>query len=81
MAVDLVRIDADRKVHRFYRLDVQTDLFGQVFLIREWGRIGQGGTVRVATFANEAEAKVELVRTLDRKRRRGYRFVSAFGGT
>lgn len=72
MAIDLVRIDPDRNVHRFYRLDVQPDLFGTVSLIREWGRIGQGGTVRIATFPSEAEAEVEAARTLTAKRRRGY---------
>ncbi|MGH6834124.1 MAG: WGR domain-containing protein [Methylocella sp.] len=31
----------------FYRLDVQPDLFGQWCFIREWGRIGRAGQVRM----------------------------------
>ena len=34
-AITLHRIDAARNMHRYYRLDVQPDLFG------EWGRIGR----------------------------------------
>jgi WGR domain len=45
-AVTLHRIDAARRMSRFYRLDVQPDLFGQWCFMREWGRIGQGGQMR-----------------------------------
>ena len=30
-----------QKLHRYYRLDVQPDLFGAWCFIREWGRIGR----------------------------------------
>lgn len=73
MAHHLVRVDTERNVHRFYRLDIQPDLFGTVSLIREWGRIGQSGTVRMATFDDPAGAKAHLAATLARKQRRGYR--------
>lgn len=73
MAHHLVRTDAARNVHRFYRLDIQSDLFGTVSLIREWGRIGQPGTVRIATFANMGAAASDLAEALARKKRRGYR--------
>ena len=33
-------------MRRFYRLDVQPDLFGRWCCIREWGRIGRAGQVR-----------------------------------
>jgi DNA invertase Pin-like site-specific DNA recombinase len=42
-AVTLKRIDESRKIHRFYLLAVQPELFGRWSLIREWGRIGQPG--------------------------------------
>lgn len=73
MAHDLVRIDAERNVFRFYRLDIQPDLFGTVSLIREWGRVGQPGTVRIRTFADVSLAKHDLAETIKRKRRMGYR--------
>lgn len=44
--VTLTRRDPARNLHRYYRLDVQPDLFGAWCLIREWGRIGQGGQAR-----------------------------------
>ena len=39
-AITLHRTDAARNMHRYYRLDVQPDLFG------EWGRIGRPGQMR-----------------------------------
>jgi len=43
MPVELRRIDPAKNMHRFYRLDVQPDLFGGVLLMKEWGRIGAHG--------------------------------------
>jgi predicted DNA-binding WGR domain protein len=34
-AVELRRIDPAKNMRRFYRLDVQPDLFGQWYFIRE----------------------------------------------
>jgi predicted DNA-binding WGR domain protein len=50
-AVTLHRIDAVRRMSRFYRLDVQPDLFG-----REWGRIGRGGQMRETPYPTPADA-------------------------
>jgi predicted DNA-binding WGR domain protein len=71
--VDLVRIDPEAGRFRFYRLALQPDLFGGCSLVREWGRIGQPGTVRVRTLATEAEAATALARALVRRHRRDYR--------
>ena len=38
-AVLLYRVDPSRNMRRFYRLDVQPDLFGFWLLVREWGRM------------------------------------------
>jgi len=46
MPVELRRIDPARNMSRFYRLDVQPDLFGGVLLMKEWGRIGAQGRRR-----------------------------------
>ena len=64
---------------RFYRLDIHPDLFGTVSLIREWGRIGQAGTVRVATFADMEAAASDLAAVLAQKKRRGYLPTAANG--
>jgi predicted DNA-binding WGR domain protein len=37
MTVELRRIDPAKNMRRFYRLDVQPDLFGGVLLMKEWG--------------------------------------------
>jgi hypothetical protein len=44
-AVHLRRTDPTRNMHRFYRLDVQPDLFGGVLPMKEWGRIGAQGSL------------------------------------
>ncbi|WP_275949213.1 WGR domain-containing protein [Bradyrhizobium septentrionale] len=54
-AVNLVRIDADKKMARFYKLDVQPTLFGEWAVIREWGRIGRGGTVRSTPYGTASD--------------------------
>jgi predicted DNA-binding WGR domain protein len=74
--VILHRTDAARNMRRFYRLDVQPDLFGRWFFIREWGRIGSAGQVRTVAFDTAAEAHAALARQQHGKERRGYCSVS-----
>lgn len=68
----LRRIDAARNMRRFYALSTQPTLFGEMSLVRNWGRIGTNGQTMVQTFNGGAEA-VEAFGRLERaKRRRGY---------
>ena len=46
----LYRIDQAKRMQRFYRMDVQPDLFGNWCFIREWGRIGSTGRERSVPF-------------------------------
>jgi predicted DNA-binding WGR domain protein len=71
-ALNLRRIDPARNMSRFYRLDVQPDLFGGVLLVKEWGRIGAHGRMVAEPYDSEALAAVALQRQAERKRRRGY---------
>lgn len=71
-ALILYRIDASKRMHRFYRLDVQLDLFGAWCLMREWGRIGSTGQVRSVPFPTPEEADAALNAQRRRKERRGY---------
>ena len=71
-ALHLRRIDPSRNMCRFYRLDVQPDLFGGVLLVKEWGRIGAEGRIVAEPYESEALAADALQRHADRKRRRGY---------
>ncbi len=71
--VTLLRRDPARNLYRYYRLNVQPDLFGSWCLIREGGRIGQGGQRRLTPFPTADEAQTALERQRRRKERRGYR--------
>jgi predicted DNA-binding WGR domain protein len=71
-AIILHRTDPARNMRRFYRLDVQPDLFGQWCVIREWGRIGSAGQERTVSYATADEAHEALARQQRGKERRGY---------
>jgi len=68
----LHRTDHAKNMRRFYRLDVQPDLFGQWCFIREWGRIGRAGQVRMVPYATAGEAHEALAAQRRMKERRGY---------
>ncbi len=59
-------------VARFYRMSVMPNLFGEWTLYREWGRIGQGGQVRMDWFSDEGQAVAALITLETSKRQRGY---------
>jgi predicted DNA-binding WGR domain protein len=70
----LHRIDAAANMRRYYRLDLQPTLFGDVALVRQWGRIGRGrGQVKTETFATVEAAALACAELARRKCRRGYR--------
>jgi predicted DNA-binding WGR domain protein len=71
-AVILYRIDDSKRMHRYYRMDVQPDLFGQWCLMREWGRIGSTGQMRSLPFPSPADAEAALIKQCRSKERRGY---------
>jgi len=66
----LRRLEPGRNVARFYALMLERDLFGRVVLVRHWGRIGTRGRERTDEHASEAEAALEKLAAV--KRRRGY---------
>lgn len=70
--MDLARIDPSDNVHRFYRMEIMLGLFGDWSLVREWGRIGQPGQVRVDWYETEAAAKDARFDILMQKAKRGY---------
>jgi predicted DNA-binding WGR domain protein len=61
---------------RFYQLSLQGRLQleedAPVSLVREWGRIGSPGTVRVEAHPTQEAAEVAASRLTERKKRRGY---------
>jgi predicted DNA-binding WGR domain protein len=68
----LDRRDPDANMARFYVLAVETSLFGDAALIREWGRIGTGGRRKIELYETEHSAMEALETWLRRKQRRGY---------
>jgi predicted DNA-binding WGR domain protein len=71
-AIHLVRIDSEKNVARFYKLDVQPSLFGDWSLVREWGRIGQPGTVHFEVHGTRGAADIALIAKWFEKQKRGY---------
>ena len=68
----LHRIDKDRNMMRGYELSVQPGLFGDVSVLRHWGRIGTVGQSKEYWFSDAEAAAHEADAILRQKRRRGY---------
>ena len=64
--------DPKRNQYRYYLLDVQPNLFGTWSLIREWGRIGRPGQVRIDLCDSLDEAARAFEGKRLQKQRRGY---------
>jgi predicted DNA-binding WGR domain protein len=61
MQTYLEKRQSAKNVARFYRMVVLPKLFGEWTLYREWGRIGQGGKVRMDWFTHEDQAVTALI--------------------
>ena len=73
-----IRLERREPAHnrqRFYNIAVTPTLFDGWAVVREWGRIGQPGTVRETWFDTEAAAIQAGATMRQRKERRGYRAV------
>ena len=57
---------------RFYGIEVQPTLFGEMSVLRNWGRIGTKGRGMMVTYKDEYQAAVALQKLDKQKRRRGY---------
>ena len=55
------RIDAQANMARFYKLDVQRNLFGPWPLVWEWGRNGRLGTVHFEVHGTRVAADIALI--------------------
>ena len=67
------RKDASKSMARFYAMSIEPTLFGEVCLVRRWGRIGARGQRMEHSFRREEEAVALLLTLLRQKRQRGYR--------
>jgi len=69
----LRRRDELKNMARAYAIDVQPELLGGVFVLREWGRIGRAGRVKLDFYADPVKALDAADRLVRAKIRRGYR--------
>ncbi|ESQ79439.1 WGR domain-containing protein [Asticcacaulis sp. YBE204] len=74
----LRRIDHSQNMARAYELSIQPGLFGDVSIVRHWGRIGTAGQTKEFWFDTEAEAQKMQDDVLRQKQRRGYELITAF---
>jgi His/Glu/Gln/Arg/opine family amino acid ABC transporter permease subunit len=75
------RIDAARNMARYYRLAIEPTLFGNIALVRNWGRIGTRGQERVEFFDTKMKALSLFLEILREKRRKGYRSAPRGAGS
>lgn len=73
MAVVMTRVDPQKNMARFYEIDIQPGLFGDVSVIRHWGRIGSVGQSKTFWFNDEGDADAMAEGVAAAKERRGYR--------
>jgi predicted DNA-binding WGR domain protein len=66
------RRDRTKNMARFYAMSIQPNLFGEVSVVRSWGRIGTRGQMMVNSFANEDQAQALLQALMREKLRKGY---------
>lgn len=68
----LTKVEPDKNMCRFYRMEIVRGLFGEWGLVREWGRIGRSGTMRTDWFGTEIEVKDAQFNLQKQKTKRGY---------
>lgn len=66
------RVDPVRNMARFYAMSIAPTLFGEVSLVRNWGRIGKRGQIRLETLGTAREARMAMANLHRIKGRRGY---------
>lgn len=70
--VNLIHVDPEHNMARFYGVEVQPTLFGEVSVLRNWGRIGTKGRGMMVTYDDEDQAAAALQKLDKQKRGRGY---------
>lgn len=62
---------------RYYLLAIQPTLFGEVAVVRRWGRVGSRGGEKSEVFATEREAAIHFLALARRKRQKGYKPIGS----
>ena len=74
--IELEHVDCARNAHRYYRLAWESDLLGQVCLVRAWGRKGSPKRQRGTHFPTWPAAWPTVRALLRTRLRHGYRVVA-----
>jgi len=69
--------DAARNIDRFYLVAVMPSLFGEWTVLREWGRRGSPGTVRLDSYRRQDEVQSAERRTIKKRLQNGHVQVAA----
>ena len=70
--VHLIHVNPELNMARFYGIEIQPTLFGELSVLRSWGRIGTKGRDMMVTYEDAAQASEALLKLDKQKRRRGY---------
>lgn len=70
-------VDAQRDRRRHYLVTLQRDLWGELVVVRQWGRIGAADWQGILCnpVSNQAEAAKIIRATINRRRQHGYALV------
>ena len=68
----LRRIDPQSNAAQFYMLTLERDLFGNVVVTRQWGRVGTAGRQITQPYPTMGEAVEAMTVLAAAKRKRGY---------
>jgi predicted DNA-binding WGR domain protein len=71
----LTRTDPARNIDRFYVAEITPTLFGEWTMLREWGRRGSPGTVRLRRYEHRDDAQSAKARTIKKRLAHGYKAV------
>jgi predicted DNA-binding WGR domain protein len=69
----LTRTDPTRNIDRFYIVQVMPSLFGDWTVMREWGRRGSPGTMRLSSYEWRNDAETAEQSTIKRRLQHGYK--------
>ncbi|MBI1622758.1 WGR domain-containing protein [Aquamicrobium zhengzhouense] len=72
MTILMHRIDPAANAYRFYALSLEPTLFGDVALVRRWGRIGTTGRQIIELHPDAQAAERAWQAQLKRRTQRGY---------
>ncbi|MCW0021333.1 WGR domain-containing protein [Rhizobium sp. BT-226] len=75
------RIDASRNMARYYALAIRPTLFGEIAVVRSWGRIGRAGGEMTEVFGTDKDAISRFLELVLQKRKKGYRPARSCGNS